>query len=326
MPSASHRPDEPRALVIAAFAAVYVIWGSTYLFIHFAVSELPPFLVGAVRFLVAGSILTLWAHLRDDPRPTGRQARTAAIGGLFLLTVGNGAVVWAVQRVPSGITALIVATLPVWMVLIEWARPGGVRPRAGVFAGIALGLAGIALLLDPGALGGGERVDIGGALVLCLGSMAWAAGSIFMRHFPMPRSARAGNGIQMLAGGAGLALLGLSVGEASQVDVAGASARALLSVLYLMIFGSLIGFTAYTYILRVSTPARVSTYAYVNPLVAVFLGWMFAGEAVTGRTLAAAAVILASVAVVTIWGTARRQAGGVEPVSGTAEARAADPA
>lgn len=325
MPSSPHRPDEPRALVVAAFAAVYLIWGSTYLFIHFAVSELPPFLVGAVRFLVAGSILTLWARLRGDPMPTPRQARTAAIGGLFLLTVGNGAVVWAVQRVPSGITALIVATLPVWMVLIEWARPGGVRPRAGVFAGIGLGLAGIALLLDPGALGGGERVDLAGALVLCIGSVAWAAGSILMRHAPMPRSARAANGLQMLAGGTGLALLGLAAGEAPQLDIAGASPRALLSVLYLMVFGSLIAFTAYTYILRVSTPARVSTYAYVNPLVAVFLGWTFAGEVVTGRTLAAAAVILASVAVVTVWGTARRGPPGVEPVSGTDGMRAADP-
>ena len=306
MPHTINRPAEPRALVLAAFAAVYVIWGSTYLFIHFAVAELPPFLVGAVRFLIAGGILLAWARFRNDPLPTARQARTATIGGIFLLTVGNGAVVWASQRVPSGITALIVATLPVWMVLIEWIRPGGTRPRLGVLAGILLGLAGIALLLDPGALGGGERVDPAGALVLCLGSIAWAGGSIYMRAAPMPRSALASNGIQMLAGGVGLTLAGLAAGELGRLDLASASPRALLSVLYLMVFGSLIGFTAYTYILRVSTPARVSTYAYVNPVVAVLLGWMFANEAVSARTLAAAAIILASVAVVTLGATRRR--------------------
>lgn len=300
MSHATNRAVEPRGLVLAAFAAVYVIWGSTYLFIHFAVVELPPFLVGAVRFLVAGGILLLWARLRRDPKPAPREVRTAGIGGLFLLTVGNGAVVWASQRVPSGIAALIVATLPVWMVLIEWIRPGGLRPRMGVLAGILLGLAGIALLLDPGAIGAGERVDLAGAAVLCLGSIAWAGGSIYMRAASMPRSALVSNGIQMLAGGVGLTIMGLAAGELARLDLAGASPRALLSVLYLMVFGSLIGFTAYTYILRVSTPARVSTYAYVNPVVAVLLGWMFAGEIVTGRTVAAAAVILASVAVVTL--------------------------
>ena len=175
-------------LQAAAFGAVYLIWGSTYLFIRFAVAELPPFLTGAVRFLAAGTILLAWARLRGDVMPTRAQGRTAAIGGFFLLTAGNGAVVWAVQRVPSGIAAIIVATLPVWMVLIEWARPGGWRPRLPVFGGIALGLGGIALLLDPRSFGAGAPVDPVGALVLCSGSIAWAAGSIFMRNAPMPSS------------------------------------------------------------------------------------------------------------------------------------------
>lgn len=302
MPAHPTDSREPRALVLAAFAAVYVIWGSTYLFIRFAVAELPPFLTGSVRFLAAGSVLLAWARLRGDPLPTPAQRRSAVIGGFFLLTAGNGAVVWAVQRVPSGIAAIIVATLPVWMVLIEWARPGGWRPRLPVFGGIALGLAGIALLLDPRSFGSGEPVDPVGALVLCSGSIAWAAGSIFMRNVPMPRSAFASNGIQMLAGGAGLLVVASLAGEPSRLDLAAASPRALLSVLYLMVFGSLIAFTAYTYILRVSTPARVSTYAYVNPVVAVFLGWIFAGEPVTPRTLMATGVILAGVAVITAGG------------------------
>ncbi len=305
METAPPSTREPRALILAAFAAVYLIWGSTYLFIRFAVAELPPFLTGAVRFLVAGSVLLAWARLRGDVLPTRAQGRSAAIGGLFLLTAGNGAVVWAVQRVPSGIAALIVATLPVWMVLIEWARPGGWRPRPAVFGGIALGLAGIALLLDPRSLGTGVAVNPIGALVLCLGSIAWAGGSIFMRNAPMPKSPFASNGIQMVCGGIGLAVLATLAGEPARLDIAAASPRALLSVLYLMVFGSLIGFTAYTYILRVSTPARVSTYAYVNPVVAVFLGWLFAGEPVTVRTLMATGVILAGVAVITA-GAVRR--------------------
>ena len=303
-PASADAPPS-RALVVTAFGAVYLIWGSTYLFIRFAVQELPPFLVGGARFLVAGTILLLLARVGAEPTPTPRETRSAATGGLLLLLGGNGAVVWAVQRVPSGLAALIVATLPVWMVLIEWLRPGGGRPRTGVFAGILLGLAGIALLLDPGSLGTAESVDPLGALVLCLGSVSWAAGSIYMRNVPMPRSAFASNGIQMLAGGIGLAMLGTIAGELHRLDIGAASPRALLSVAYLMVFGSLIGFTAYTFILRVSSPARVSTYAYVNPVVAVFLGWAFAREPVTPRTLAAAAVILASVAIVTLAGPAR---------------------
>lgn len=309
MPTAptSDHPAHSRALVIAAFAAVYVIWGSTYLAIRFAVGELPPFITAAARFLVAGSILLAWARLRAEPAPSRDEARGAAIGGLFLLLGGNGAVVWAEQFVPSGIAALIVATLPVWMVLLEWARPGGRRPPAGVFAGLALGLGGIALLLDPSDVAG-ARVDVVGAIVLCLGSVSWAAGSIYMRHVRMPGSALRSNAIQMLAGGAGLAIAAAVAGELGRVDLAAASPRAIASVAYLVVFGSLVGYTAYTYILRVSTPARVSTYAYVNPVVAVFLGWAFAGEAVTLRTLAAAGVIIAGVAIITVSGaTARRR-------------------
>lgn len=292
--------------MIAAFAAVYLVWGSTYLAIRFAVAELPPFITAGVRFLIAGAILLAWARLRGEPVPDRRQARGAAIGGLFLLLGGNGAVVWAEQFVPSGIAALIVATLPVWMVLIEWARPGGRRPRAGVFAGLALGLAGIALLIDPTAIAG-ESVHVVGAIVLCFGSISWAAGSIYMRHVPMPGTAITSNAVQMLAGGVGLTLTALAVGELGSLNLAAASPRALASVAYLILFGSLVGYTAYTYILRVSTPARVSTYAYVNPVVAVFLGWAFAGEVVTLRTVAAAAVIVGGVAIITISGASARK-------------------
>jgi drug/metabolite transporter (DMT)-like permease len=293
--------EQSRVRLILAFAAVYVVWGSTYLFIRFAVETLPPFLMAGARFAVAGAILYAWAKLRGAPTPKRAEVRGAAIAGLFLLLGGNGAVVWAEQRVPSGVTALLVATVPVWMVLLDWLRPGGVRPRAGVFAGLALGLVGLGLLVGRSTLstdGGGT--DFVGAAVLVVGSILWATGSLYVRHSRHPSSALVTNAVQMLGGGVALLATGVLVGEVGRLDLGAASTRSLLSLLYLVIAGSLIGFTAYTYLLRVSTPAKVSTYAYVNPVVAVFLGWAFAGEAITGRTLVAAAVILAGVAMISL--------------------------
>jgi drug/metabolite transporter (DMT)-like permease len=297
--STGRQPKEhSRVRLLAAFAAVYVVWGSTYLFIRFAVETLPPFVMAGARFTVAGAILYLWARLRGNPAPTRAEAGSAAIAGLFLLLGGNGAVVWAEQRVPSGVTALLVATVPVWMVLLDWLRPGGVRPRAGVFAGLALGLVGLAMLVGRGGMGGDGANPVGAA-VLLVGSILWATGSLYVgRNRALP-SALIANAVQMLAGGAALLAVGILAGELRQLDLAAASTRSVLSLLYLIIAGSLIGFTAYTYLLQVTTPAKVSTYAYVNPVVAVFLGWAFAGEEMTARTLVAAAVILAGVAIIT---------------------------
>lgn len=297
-------PRTSRVRLVAAFAAVYVVWGSTYLFIRFAVETLPPFTMAGARFAVAGALLYAWAKWRGD-RGLSRDAwRSATVAGLFLLLGGNGAVVWAEQRVPSGITALLVATVPVWMVLLDWMRPGGLRPRAGVFVGLALGLAGLAMLVGRGSMGAGSG-GLVGAGVLVVGSVLWASGSLYVRHHPRSGSAMLTNAAQMLTGGAALFVAGAVAGELGRLELGAASARSILSLVYLIVFGSLIGFTAYTYLLQVSTPARVSTYAYVNPVVAVFLGWAFAGEPVTGRTLLAAAVILAGVAIITAAGERR---------------------
>ena len=301
-PFARRAPNEPsRGRLLAAFAAVYLLWGSTYLFIRFAVESLPPFIMAGVRFAVAGAILYGWARLRGTPAPTPGEARSAAIAGLFLLLGGNGAVVWAEQHVPSGVTALLVGTVPLWIVLLDWARPGGIRPGVGVFVGLAVGLAGVAFLVGPRSLSS-NAADPVGAAVLIVGSILWAAGSLYVRHAPRPASAVVANGAQMLAGGAALLAVGAVSGEVARLDLVAASTRSLLSLLYLVVAGSLIGFTAYTYLLRVSTPARVSTYAYVNPIVAVFLGWAFAEEQLTPRTLIAAGVILGGVAIVTLVG------------------------
>jgi drug/metabolite transporter (DMT)-like permease len=319
-----HRPREhSRGRLIAAFAAVYVVWGSTYLFIRFAVETLPPFVMAGARFAVAGAILYIWARLRGAPAPTRVETRAAAIAGLFLLLGGNGAVVWAEQRVPSSVTALLVATVPLWMVLLDWLRPGGVRPRAGVFAGLALGLVGLALLVGRSAFGG-EGADPIGAAVLVVGSILWATGSLYVGRNPRPPSALITNAVQMLAGGAALLAVGTIAGEFGRLDLAAASARSLLSLLYLVIAGSLIGFTAYTYLLQVSTPAKVSTYAYVNPVVAVFLGWAFAGEEINARMLIAAAVILAGVAIITAAASSRRGAADCDAAASDESRDAAD--
>src|SRR5919206_1661528 len=218
MPDAQ-RPGPPRARVVAAFAAVYIIWGSTYLFIRFAVETLPPFLMAGARFAVAGAILYIWARLRGTPGPARAEVRGAAVAGLFLLLGGNGAVVWAEQRVPSGVTALLVATVPVWMVVLDWLRPGGVRPRAGVFAGLGLGLVGLALLVGRGTIGG-AGTDPVGAAALGGGSLLWAQGSPFVRHKPHPSSALVANAVQMLAGGAALLGAGIVLGELGRLDPA----------------------------------------------------------------------------------------------------------
>jgi drug/metabolite transporter (DMT)-like permease len=294
-----------RAKVLLAFAAVYVIWGSTYLAILFAIETLPGFLMAGVRFMIAGGLLLGWAYLRGAGRPGPGHWKAAAVVGVLLLLGGNGGVVWAEQRVPSGVAALLVAMVPGWMVLVDWLRPGGVRPDRQVVLGLALGLVGLAWLVGPDTLMGGGRVDGLGALVLALASLSWAIGSIYSRHSPAPSSPLLAIGMQQFAGGVALVIFGVLAGDLGRLDLAGVSTRSTLALIYLIIFGSIIGYSAYMWLLRVSTPARVSTYAYVNPVVAVLLGWALAGEALTARVGVAAAVIVAGVALITL---ARRPA------------------
>jgi len=290
-----------RARLIAAFAAVYVIWGSTYLAIRFAVQSLPPLLMASARFVIAGAIVLAWARLRDRAAwPTRAEWRVGLISGALLLLGGNGGVSWAEQQVPSGVAALLVAVVPVFMVLLQWLRPGGSRPRAAVFAGVGLGLAGLALLVGPDAMRGGSRGSTLGALILVLASLSWAAGSLYLQIAPKAVSGTMATGAQMLAGGLALLVASVVAGEPAQLDLAHASNSSIVAFLYLLTFGSLIGFTAYVYLLAHTSAAKASTYAYVNPVVAVLLGWAIGHEPVTARTLLAAAVILAGVAIITV--------------------------
>ena len=298
--SPKHLPAKPpRWRVVTAFAAVYLIWGSTYLAIRIAVETMPPFLMASIRFLIAGAILYAWTRWRGTPQPTRSHWFAATIVGGLLLLGGNGGVVWAAQHVPSGLTALLIATVPLWMALLNWLRPGGVKPSYGVIAGLMLGFIGIALLIGPSKLSSGHHVDSLGATVLIVASLSWAAGSLYSRRAQLPASPLLATGMEMLAGGALLLIAGLLFGEWTRFELSAPSLRSWLALSYLTFFGALIGFTAYIWLLRVTTPAQASTYAYVNPVVAIFLGWAFAGEPLTSRTLLAAAIIVAAVVVIT---------------------------
>lgn len=284
-----------RAAVFAALGAVYVIWGSTYLAIRFAVETLPPFLMAGVRFSVAGAILYGWRRAAGFPRPTFVQWRTAGVVGALMLLAGNGGVVWAEQWIESGTTALIVASVPFWMVLLDWLRPGGRPPGARVWVGILIGFGGVLLLMGgPGA----PPEHLVPTLVLLGASVAWAAGSLYSRTAALPAPLLA-TAMQMLAGGALLLVVGVATGEVGRMDPAGFSTRSVSALLYLIVFGSLIGYSAYVWLLRVTEPALASTYAYVNPVVAVILGWLLADERMTARIAVAAVVIVGGVALIT---------------------------
>lgn len=300
--SPQYSPEQPqRWRVAAAFALIYLIWGSTYLAIRIAIETFPPFLMAGIRFLIAGAILYPWSRLRGASPPVRAHWLAAAVVGGLLLLGGNGGVVWAEQRVPSGLTALLIGTVPLWMALLDWLRPGGAKPNNGVLTGLVFGFAGIAMLAGPIELAGGDHVDLTGAAVLILASLSWAAGSLYSRRAQLPASPLLATAMEMLAGGALLLTASWLVGEWTGFESSALSLRSWLALGYLIVFGALAGFTAYIWLLRVSTPAHVSTYAYVNPAVAIFLGWAFAGEPLTARTLLAAAVIVAAVVIITTY-------------------------
>lgn len=276
---------------------------------------MPPFLMAGARFLIAGMVLYLWTVSRGAGQPSLIQLRSAAIVGAFLIVGGNGGVVWAEQFVPSGMAALLVAILPFWMVLIDWLRPRGTRPTLPVIIGLVVGLAGLVILIGPSALnpgaesavsaGRGDGVVLGGAIVLILASLSWALGSVYSQHSPMPQSAFVATGIEMIAGGALMLVVAGVHGDFAAVDLAAISTRSWIAFVYLTTIGSLVGFTAYIWLLKVEPPSRVATYAYVNPVVAVFLGWAMAGEALSLRTAIAAAIIIGAVAIITTARTSR---------------------
>jgi drug/metabolite transporter (DMT)-like permease len=281
--------------VFWAFAAIYIVWGSTYLAIRVVVTAVPPLLAAGCRFVLAGALLYGWARLRGVPAPARRLWGPAFVLGALFFLFGNGGISWAETRLPSGLTALLAATSPLFVALYESARGGWSRPPLRVMLGIVSGLAGVALLVAPGEFIGGGHADLAGAAVITLAAMAWAAGSVASHAMPLHSSPLLATGMKMLGGGVLLVIAGLAFGEGSRVAMDMFTPKVLAAWVYLVVFGSLIGFSAFTYLLRVTTPSAVSTSAYVNPLVAVALGWALLGEAVTPRTLLAAAIIIGGV-------------------------------
>jgi drug/metabolite transporter (DMT)-like permease len=286
--------------IATAFFAVYVFWGMTYLAMRVAVEEIPPYLMAGSRFVLAGMILFAWARRRGDPAPTLQQWRAAAVVGAFLLLGGNASVAWAEQRVPSGLAALLIGVMPIWMVGLEWVRRGA-RPSKQVVAGLLLGAVGVGLLVLP--QGAGKGMDLLGAAVLILAAASWAWGSVISKSAPLPKSPFLATSLEMIAGGVLCLLVAVLSGELGGFHISEVSGRATTAWLYLVVFGSLVAFTAYIWLLGVTSIAKVGTYAYVNPIVAMLLGWAVLGEPVTWRTVVAAAIILLGVALVNVnWG------------------------
>jgi drug/metabolite transporter (DMT)-like permease len=305
--SSAAEPSPVRLLL--AFAAIYVIWGSTYLAIRFAIETIPPLMMAGARFLVAGGVMYTWARARGIAHPTSRQWRDAAIAGALMLVGGNGAVVIAEQWVPSGLVALLVAAVPFWMVLLDWGWGSRTKPTARVGVGLAAGIGGVALLAGAPGAGAGGPLEFVGAVMVLFGALSWATGSLYSRYTIAPPQPRMWVAIQMLAGGAMFLPLSAARGEWGSFDLVAVSPKSLLALAFLIVFGALVAYSAYIWLLSVSTPARVGTYAFVNPLVALLLGWALANEPLTVRSAVAASVIVCAVIIITTGASGRKTSG-----------------
>lgn len=301
------RPGPTRGLIAASFAVIYIVWGSTYLAIRVGVETIPPFLMAASRFLVAGGLMLLFLRLRGTPWPTARQWLNGAVAGSLMLLGGNALVGFAEKTVASNIAALMIAATPAWFALLNWARPGGSAPTRRVLLGIAIGFLGVGWLVghrtdtNPASTEAplGATVSLIGALILMSASILWAAGSLFVKYVDKPASPFQGAAVQMLAGGAVVLLVSYAVGEFREFHLHDVSPRSLLSWIYLITLGSWLAYSAYNYLLAHVSPAAVSTYAFVNPIVAVGLGWWLAHEAFNSAMLAAAGIIVLGVIIIT---------------------------
>src|SRR5213594_1168227 len=296
--------------VIVAFTALYLIWGSTYLGILFAIQSVPPFLMASARFLLAGLIMFAIARTQGPLRSTSAEWRTALIVGACLLLGGNGGVTLSEKFIESGLASLIVATVPIYITLLGWLSGMTPRPTPIVWVGLAGGFLGVAILLGPALRFSGSGRPAIGMSILLLSSFIWSAGSLYSRTVKHAASPFLGAAQQMFCGGLLLMLVGLFAGESKKFHPGNITTLSLGAFAYLVLIGAIVGYTAYFWLLRHCDPAKVATYAYVNPIVAVLLGTFFAGETVTVRTLVAAALIIGSVALII---TAQQLGARVEP-------------
>lgn len=283
--------------LVGAFAIVYIIWGSTYLGIRYAIETIPPFLMAGSRNLVAGLLLFAFARRQKGGGPLAIHWRDAAIAGGLMLTIGNGGVTWAERLIPSGVTALIVALTPVWMVLFDWLRPKGMRPGALVFLGLMVGFCGVAVLARGNDHNSGSNYTWG-VVALLASSMGWALGSVFNRSARKPASPSLAVGMQMISAGVMLLAFSFLQGELKSFSFARVSLLSFGAWLYLMIAGSLVAYSAYHWLLHATSVARVSTTAYVNPLIAVLLGCTIGHEPLSHELFVAGGLIILSVVMI----------------------------
>jgi drug/metabolite transporter (DMT)-like permease len=300
-----------------ALTALYIVWGSTYLAIRFAVETIPPFLHAGLRFLISGLILVVWRRAAGDETPTKGNWQSTAIVGTLLLLGGNGLVALAEQTVPSGIAALMISTSPFWLALFESLRANGTKPNWQTVLGLVIGFGGVFLLIGPAEITGSHRTfDSFGVILLLFAPFFWSLGSIYARGADMPKSTLLSTGMQMLTGSVSLFLASAVTGELNGFDLEVVSTRSWWGLLYLITFGSLVGFVAYGWLLHNAPVSLLSTYAYVNPVVAVFLGWALAGEELNARIAAATVIIIGSVVFIN-WA---RRAKGRKEAAATASA------
>lgn len=294
----SPRPAASFSALLTGFSALYLLWGSTYLGIKFAVETLPPFLMAGGRFVLAGGVLYALLRLRGVAAPTAAQWRASVLSSALLLLGGNGLVTWGQQTVATGRAALIIATTPLWMVVLGWLFYRGERPSGRVWLGLAVGFVGAALLIRPAA--NTAESSLGGLLALALAPVAWSLGSLETRRLRPAENTLLTSAMQMLLGGVLMLLVGAGLGEVPTLLSGQVATRSVVAFLYLTVFGGLVGFSTYAWLLHVASPTAVSTYAYVNPLVAVLLGWAVLDERLDTAVLLAAALILGAVVLITL--------------------------
>ncbi|WP_019990126.1 EamA family transporter [Rudanella lutea] len=292
---------QPRRLTLwLALASVYILWGSTYLFIHFMIEQMPPLYMASMRFLAAGTLLYTYARVTGTPRPTLGQIRSAGAVGILLLGIANGCLTIAIQHIPTGMAALIAGTLPVFLLSLNWVSFGKTRPSNLALAGLLLGFVGVYFLIKPDKLQGGSADhNLIGAGLIMIGNLAWAMGTLMSPRLNLP-SPFMSSGIQMLAGAAALLTVSLLTEPVNLFSIVDAPTKAIGSLWYLVIFGSIIGFSSYAWLARNAPPTLLSTYAYVNPVVAMLLGTLFAGEILTSQSLIGAGIVVAGVVLITL--------------------------
>jgi len=293
--------SQPRAWkVLLAFATIYLVWGSTFLAIRVGVQEVPPFLLAGMRFLAAGMAMYAWLRAKGTPSPTTREWGSATLVAVPIFLLDYGGVFWAERRVPSGITAVMMATIPVFMALSEIVILRTRRLTLRLGSSLLLGMCGVAVLVSRTVSIGDAPIDMVGAGALIVAAVGWAVGSLMTRKFPLPSSKAMSSGAQMLVGGVLLTLVSAALGEFHGFQLQAVSAKAWFALAYLVGAGSIVAYTAYIWLIHHESPTKVGTYAYVNPVVAVLLGYFLGGEAIGPRTILGTALVLVSVVVITV--------------------------